>query len=115
MLIGRVRGAAVLNDHHRIVAIVPSRTVACTHRLGRNAGAEDALDAVGPQKRFKVGRIEGAHAMLGNEPIPVLGASLAWISVPRVPSLKRLLAFAGANTGEAAGHSAYEEEKPTRT
>ena len=105
VLVRRHPGAAVLEDHHFVVAVMRIARAGMDHAVGRDAAQDDALDAVGAQDRFERGAIERADAVLDDVEVARLRGERGMDFGALVPSWKMPLVRAPEKIGEAGGHS----------
>ncbi|MCY1446114.1 hypothetical protein D9M71_626610 [compost metagenome] len=69
MLLGRRRGAAVLQQHHVEIAVVGVAYCSLHHRLGTHPAAVDALDALALEQQIQLGLVERRDAVLDDVPL----------------------------------------------
>ena len=99
MLLGGMRGAAVLEQHHLVVAIVAVAHGGLHHRLRGDARADDALDAVRAQVGCEVRGVEGTHTVLGDQPVALLAPQPRMDLGARGADAKELVRLRGREHG----------------
>ena len=105
MLVRRHPGAAVVEDHHLVIAVMRIARAAVHHTVGRDAAEHQPFYGMGAQDGFERGAVERADAVFNYVEVALLRREQGVDFGAMCAELEDALTRAPEKIGEAGGHS----------